>query len=89
MQEEKKAMKKRYQFIIGQALLVCGLVIVQIGLQFAQTHKWVGFVAKDESNWIGIAEVAQADRNTCLEEVEQLKAEKAEAIKANNLDLYQ
>ena len=68
-------MKKRYKFIIGQVLLIIGLVALQAVFQFAQTHKYVGFVSTDKENsWIGIAETAQAEKISCIEQLDELKA---------------
>lgn len=80
---KKKALK-----LVGlQVAVLIALVLTQVGMQFADTHKYVGFIAKDESNWIGLAEVAQADKLNCYQDLERVKAEKQQAVEAANPDL--
>ncbi len=68
-----------------QVALLATLIITQIGIQFAQTHKWVGFARKDQSTWIGIAETAQADNWTCQQQLEEMK----KARNDENADIMQ
>ncbi len=80
---KKKALK-----LVGlQVALLIALLITQIGIQFAQSYKWIGFEKKDQSSWVGIAETAQADKMSCQDELAQVKAEKDQAIEAGNQDI--
>jgi hypothetical protein len=77
---ERKKMKKRMIKFAGlQVALLATLLVVQMGLQFAQAYKWTGFTRRDESSWVGIAGKAQAEKLSCLQEVEELKKARDEA----------
>lgn len=84
---KNKNMKLKYKFLLSTIGLTILLVATQGAMQFMSSYKFVGFVEKNETSWIGIAGQAQAEKLSCLQEVEQLKSEKEVCIKAINGDI--
>ena len=62
------------KFIGYQVCLLLTLILVQMGLQFAQSYRWVGFEKKDQSTWVGIAETAEANYSNCQSDLDTMKA---------------
>jgi len=78
----RKGLVKTLLATTGLAILV---VSIQCAMQFIQAYKFVGFVKRDQSTWIGIAEVAQADNISCQQDLEAMK----KARDAANADIMQ
>lgn len=72
----RKGLIKTLLATISLTILV---VTIQIGMQFIQSYKFVGFEKRDQSTWVGIAEVAQADYQNCQADLNTLKKARDEA----------
>ncbi len=59
--------------LLGVTAVTILVISIQIGMQFIQSYKFIGFVKRDQSTWIGIAETAQADNQTCQAQLEDMK----------------
>lgn len=66
-------MKFKYKALLVMIVLTIGVFSLQCAMQFISSYKFIGFVKKDQSTWIGIAETAQADYQNCSEDLEALR----------------
>lgn len=74
--------------LIGFLLaLLASLTVLEAGVKFNQTYKYVGYERRDQFKWQTIAEQAQGQLSACNSDLETAKEEKATAIRAGNEDI--
>lgn len=74
-----KNIKFKHKALIGSIGLAIFLFSLQCAMQFLQTYKFVGFIKKDQSSWVGLAETAQADYQSCQSDLDAARKARNEA----------
>ena len=75
--------KFKHKVLLGTIGLTILAIAIQCGMQFVSSYKFVGFAKRDDSSWAGIAGKAQAEKVSCLDELDQLKATLKDMRSAN------
>ena len=80
--------KLKYKSLLATAGIAILVLAIQIAFQFINAYRFVGFIKRDESTWVGIASKAQAEKLNCLDELDyansKLKEFRDSQNEANN-----